>query len=325
MNNIVLFGAGEMGQAAARYYQLRGDNVVYFIDNDQNKWGKSVAGIQVISLAQYEQMEEEYKLIVSCNIQNRKEIFQQLTSRGIREFEACEEYLNRDRMISYSQPCDREDIILFHVLEAVDPIFYIDVGSNDPVQDSVTKLLYDVKEARGINIEPQKDLYQRTVRERRRDINLCVGIGQKQETATLYLNGALSTLLEENALVTSKAEQIEVVTLDHVCRKYLKQGQEITFLKVDVEGAERDVLLGADFQLYRPWIIVMESTLPGTMTPCYDAWEYILLSNQYHFAYSYGVNRYYVADEKSELDKKFACINDIYVKYRVLSVCYKDL
>lgn len=68
----------------------------------------------------------------------------------------------------------------------------------------------------------------------------------------------------------------------------------IHFCKIDVEGFERNVLEGVDFTLHRPWVMVMESTFPTTNIPNHEKWEYILLRNNYHFVYSWGINRYYI-------------------------------
>lgn len=51
------------------------------------------------------------------------------------------------------------------------PRVFIDLGTNDPVSDSVTKLFYD-KGLNGINIEPTKTYYERLKREWPLDVNL---------------------------------------------------------------------------------------------------------------------------------------------------------
>ena len=82
-------------------------------------------------------------------------------------------------------------------------------------------------------------------------------------------------------------------------RKYVSE--TIDFLKIDVEGAERDVLLGADFRTWRPRVVVVEATEPGARTPNFEGWEPLLLEQNYLFASFDGLNRYYVRSEDRDL------------------------
>lgn len=90
-----------------------------------------------------------------------------------------------------------------------------------------------------------------------------------------------------------------------ICDLYIDEKKNISFLKIDVEGYEKEVLLGADFDLYRPSIVIVEATEPCTSIPNYKEWEYILIEHSYHFIFMQGVNRYYIADERNELDEEF--------------------
>src|SRR5690606_4763100 len=65
----------------------------------------------------------------------------------------------------------------------------------------------------------------------------------------------------------------------------------IHFLKVDVEGFERQVLEGLDLGRYRPWILVIESTLPNSTEERYADWEPLVTGSGYRFAYFDGLNR----------------------------------
>ena len=85
-------------------------------------------------------------------------------------------------------------------------------------------------------------------------------------------------------------------SLSSICRQYALQGP-IYFLKIDVEGFERDVLLGADFGRYRPWIVVVEATRPLSQETSHDLWEDILVSAGYIFRYFDGLNRFYVRED----------------------------
>ena len=51
-----------------------------------------------------------------------------------------------------------------------------------------------------------------------------------------------------------------------------------------------------------------------------DLWENILLSNNYHLAYAYGLNRYYVANEHTELDDRFLPIQQLKQLYDITYV-----
>ena len=79
----------------------------------------------------------------------------------------------------------------------------------------------------------------------------------------------------------------------------------IHFLKIDVEGAEGKVLQGLDLSRWRPWIIVIEATKPGSKEADFLSWEPLLTSQEYEMVYFDGLNRFYVANEISPLKKSF--------------------
>ena len=83
-------------------------------------------------------------------------------------------------------------------------------------------------------------------------------------------------------------------TMSNICKKYVPIGKKIDFCKIDVEGGEKNVLLGYDFINYRPKVFCIESTIPRSQKSNYELWEYILINNDYSYIYSLGVNRFYV-------------------------------
>lgn len=60
----------------------------------------------------------------------------------------------------------------------------------------------------------------------------------------------------------SYPKKVKAETLANIFHLNIPQGQEIHFLKVDVEGMEEAVLKGNNWILYKPWILIVESTLP---------------------------------------------------------------
>ena len=93
--------------------------------------------------------------------------------------------------------------------------------------------------------------------------------------------------------------------MKNICIKYVSKSEKIQFVKIDVEGGEREVLLGYDFVNYRPKVFCIEATKPGTRFPNHYLWEKILLKNNYSFAYEYIVNRYYIDNTVNGLKEKF--------------------
>ena len=101
--------------------------------------------------------------------------------------------------------------------------------------------------------------------------------------------------------------------------------ETIEFLKIDVEGAEKEVLEGADFSTFRPKVIVIESVSPVLeirygkyAIPAWDEFEDLLLSNGYLFGLFDGLNRFYYRQESPEFKDLLsypACVHDNFKLY----------
>ena len=245
-------------------------------------------------------------ILVACKDFNiQLEIEKQLKGSHISNYEFYyhPEDTFKPRIISWCTDQEREDVILYHIFKEEGDVFYIDIGSNDPLFGSVTKVLKDIKGANGINIEPQKHLWRQTCFERPDDINLNIGIGEKQKTAELFMQGGATTFVEKYKISPKlKGEIVEIDTLTHVCEKYLEPNREISFLKIDVEGYEKEVILGADLKRWRPKLILVESVNPVNSHDVHEEWEQLLFDNGYHYVCAYGVNRYYLSNE---VDNKY--------------------
>lgn len=82
MKKIIIFGAGKYGREALQFYGT--DNVEYFCDNDENLWGNSIQGKQVISLDELKGVQSEYKVIIAIkNVDIVKEVGKQLKECNI--------------------------------------------------------------------------------------------------------------------------------------------------------------------------------------------------------------------------------------------------
>ncbi len=224
-------------------------------------------------------------------------------------------------IISYAQ--NHEDVLLQRLFRESPSGFYIDVGACHPVVHSVTKLFYE-RGWNGINIEPILSLSEMLARERPRDINLRIGLSNRQGTSTLYecpTGVGLSTFSEEQALDLRRQgyELVEhstpVTTLAALCEQYADR--TIDFLKIDVEGFEREVLEGGDWSRYRPRVTLVEATRPATNIPSYEHWEPILLAADYLFAFFDGLNRYYVRAEDRHLLPLLGVPANVFDEYEI--------
>ena len=208
----------------------------------------------------------------------------------------------RERIAVYTT--DAIDLVLFHVLRDVKDGIYVDVGANDPWSESVTKLFYD-RGWSGINIEPQEKYLGLLQADRPRDVNLCLGAGDREAELELYGEGGLATMDRSLASGGRGATKVKVLPLTRILDDNLRPGSEIHFCKIDVEGFEKQVLDGLDLTKYRPWVFSIESTIPNSGAPSFGKWEHILTDNGYVLAFNGVGNRYYVDEKYASLKNGF--------------------
>jgi FkbM family methyltransferase len=229
-------------------------------------------------------------------------------------------------IVSYAQ--NNEDVMLWRALGHLDKGFYIDVGAQDPLVDSVTKAFYE-SGWHGINIEPVKHWFERLEEDRPHDINLQVATSDRPGELTLFEveDTGLSTTSPEFAerhraqgFVVNRSV-VPCVTLDDICRE--NHVGTVHFLKVDCEGAEKQTLEGISLTKVRPWIVLVEATEPNSQKTTHGEWEHLLVQRGYEFAYFDGLNRFYVATEHDSLRQAFATPPNVFdgvSRFEVLKV-----
>ena len=213
--------------------------------------------------------------------------------------------------LSYAQRL--EDYHLACAFAGQETGFYVDIGAGHPVADNVSYWFY-LKGWNGLVVEPQANLLDLYAHLRPRDLALGNLVGRADGEADFHvverLHG-LSTTLAENArtaielggkVTTERRPMRSLASLvaEHGIRT-------IDFLKIDVEGAEADVLAGADWTTCRPRVVLVEATTPGSMAAAWAEWEPALLANGYQFMLDDELNRFYVAQEATEIAARMPC------------------
>lgn len=165
--------------------------------------------------------------------------------------------------ISYSQ--FEEDRIVAKILSK-EQITYIDVGANHPIKFNNTYLFYR-NGGKGIIVEPNPMLCQKSEALRTRDEHLNIGLGEKRRTIPFYIINpdVSSTFVEETAkalvergCVLVETKKVKVETLADIFQKYVPGGR-VDILSVDTEGYDYRVLKGNDWEKYRARLIIVES------------------------------------------------------------------
>ncbi len=224
-----------------------------------------------------------------------------------------------DPFISYAQ--NFEDVMLWRALRHVGPGFYVDAGAAAPDIDSVTCAFYQ-RGWRGLNIEPMAATFRQLEQARPRDINLNVALGAANGEAEIlqvaHGNGLSTLQTSRRANIEAQGWPVTTGTvlvrrLAELCREHV-QGP-VHFLKIDVEGSERDVIEGAELQVWRPWIIVVEATEPNTTVSTHEAWEGLVLAAAYRLVYQDGLNRFYLAHEHEDLAAAFAVPPNVFDRF----------
>ena len=200
-------------------------------------------------------------------------------------------------LISYAQNC--EDIILARIFKPWTRIgHWIDVGAGHPVFDSVTRLFSDFG-WNGVNVEPLDAEFSLLCQERPHDINLNCAIGNAEGSAILYEgpeeSRGTSSLIPHDSLIASHPKTT-VVTMKRFGAIIEMAPWPIDFIKIDVEGMEKEVITSADWSSINATIVVVEATRPNSVIPSHHEWEELLTHAGYFFRLFDGLNRYYSRD-----------------------------
>lgn len=196
---------------------------------------------------------------------------------------------------SYSQ-CG-EDLIIDYVftLRGIHQPSYIDIGANHPYHLSNTALFY-AKGCKGINIEANPFLITEFEKQRKKDVNINIGIGPEGGEGSFYIidDHTLSTFSEKEANNVAalgrhkikEIRKISLTTIESILTKYCN-GLFPDFLSIDVEGLDLEVLQSIDFDKHAPKIICVEAaeySAIGAGARRSDLIDFLISKNYFEYA-----------------------------------------
>ena len=207
--------------------------------------------------------------------------------------------------LSYAQ--NLEDYHLELMFADVAHGTYVDVGGGHPVADNVTFWFY-LKGWRGLIVEPQARLAAAYAHIRPRDRVFEGLAGAADGTLAFHEVAGLHGLssMHQEAAERAGAFGASYRTIERPVRRLdgLMADAGLTaidILKIDVEGAEDQVVAGIDLARLRPRVIVVEAVNPGNPSGVAGTWEAPILAARYRFAFFDNLNRFYVAEEAAHL------------------------
>jgi FkbM family methyltransferase len=169
--------------------------------------------------------------------------------------------------ISYSQ--SGEDLIIRFIFEAlgIEQPSYLDIGAHDPYYISNTALLYS-NGSRGINVEPDPQLFSAFLEARPNDINLNIGISTFPGEVNFYKMSTptLNTLSkdeaeryrDESGYQIESVTKIRVDTIANILSRYCNE-KFPDLLSLDVEGLDLEIIKSLNYQNSLPVVICVET------------------------------------------------------------------
>ncbi|OGI00320.1 MAG: hypothetical protein A2Y25_01675 [Candidatus Melainabacteria bacterium GWF2_37_15] len=283
--NIVLMPAGQQSIHFAKYLKKHSINIEFFVDNNPQKHGIFINDIPVISFDEYKKVNNKKFLIISTNKYIEQEIINQLKKNEIKNYECSiadyicytsneidnarelmeknwESYsklynmledniskktlINRlNYLISYNKDFLKEIMQLPEkqyfepeIYKITSNDYFVDCGAFDG--DTLNNLMNNVNfEIAGYyGFEPDNVNYEQLCKKAKQYKNTSIiNKGIYKEDTTLKFNSTnnSSAQLNENGNI-----EIKVTSLDNFFKD-----KKVSFIKMDIEGGEKDAILGA--------------------------------------------------------------------------------
>jgi len=202
------------------------------------------------------------------NLAMLKQIFGSRWKQSASKDEDPVEVANPDIRTAFAQA--GEDMIVDFIFRAIgiEHPTYLDIGAHHPQRLSNTQFFY-MMGSRGVNVEPDPDLFAEFPKHRPDDVNLNVGIGEGGPSSLPFHVMSTRTL---NTFSKEEAERYAATGLHSIERVIDVPVRDINdvisshfgggapdFLSVDVEGLDVEIVRSLDLSRFRPVVICVET------------------------------------------------------------------
>lgn len=186
---------------------------------------------------------------------------------------------------------------------------YVDVGAGDPIDCSNTWGLYQTG-WRGVLIEPLPSFWYRLLRLRPQDTLLPIAVLNYKGYGRLRACGPCSSMRPDWAIAEHAETIVEVDTLANILNEYPNIRDNCQLCSIDVEGVEKQVLEGIDWNTFKPIVFIVEYRrfVPEGQKSedLSHEWEPILTANGYVRCAGRGSNYLYTLSNNPRLESFLA-------------------
>jgi FkbM family methyltransferase len=275
----VVYGAGGAGRNIA--YFIGNSRIIAFCDSDENKWNTTFMGRRVISPAQLRESYIKDSIVIAINDGDIvSEVTDELVRLGFDTGQLSYYGLLWDPL-KYFQKLMYFDKSVIQYNSNIEEVF-VDAGC----MDGETSMGF-IKWCNGnyrsiVAFEPDPNLYLNCAKEFKHVRNLTIHpFGLWHENTTLRFDS--STVMGASHIVTDANQEDNILEIKVKKLDDILNGEKVTFIKMDIEGAELNALRGAEQTIakYRPKLAISVYHKPEDI---YEIPLYILsLNSDYKF------------------------------------------
>jgi len=217
------------------------------------------------------------------------------------------------------------DLLISEIFNNADHTkYYIEIGANDGISQSNTKYLELYEKWNGLLIEPIPEIFSKLTKNRSKknyfENVACVSFGYEQNEVKMTYSNLMSIVHDGESDIKNRIEHarsglphlhpgeltyelsVPALTMTALLEQAIAPAK-ISFLSLDVEGNEIEVLKGINFTIYSFHIILVECRQIEKLRNFLADKNYIYVSKVSHHDYLFRNRNFSIASEESIIRK----------------------